>query len=329
MNSILFDLDETLHYSEEHLKTPSWNHLLSPWGWVWKLQDNQCYEGFQFVQDKQRPERGINPHQFIGRLIETLGLELAKIGRSDLEVAGFQPQNIEALLRLKERSSDEDNLTAKMTKILFREWATFLVNRVKQEGVVPVPGAAEMVKRFHEAGYKIGVVTQAPQKYAQEVLKCLGLWTPKRDERIVDVIVSGEMVRKPKPDPEPLMLANWLLGWKEQLACALAQKGAILTREERAELAKSWWRESMTTHRPKAYIGDTRSDVEAGVAFGIPVIIIRGEGTDPEQLRELGAALVVKHPDEVMPDILEKEPFLYYPREVELELNPPFRFKER
>lgn len=64
------------------------------------------------------------------------------------------------------------------------------------EGVSPLPGAAEWVRRLHADGWLQAVASSAPRLNVETVLRALQL------ERFFDATVAAEDVTKGKPDPE-------------------------------------------------------------------------------------------------------------------------------
>ncbi|WP_169950493.1 HAD family phosphatase [Microbispora sp. H11081] len=73
-------------------------------------------------------------------------------------------------------------------------------------GIVPVPGAAELVSRVAELGDSLALVTSAQRWWAVERLTEIGVL------EVVRTIVSAEDVAVGKPDPSGYLLAADLLG---------------------------------------------------------------------------------------------------------------------
>ncbi|MGH3356929.1 MAG: HAD family hydrolase, partial [Nocardioidaceae bacterium] len=59
-----------------------------------------------------------------------------------------------------------------------------------------VPGAARLVRRVHDAGVPVAVVTSAPRSWVDEALDLLGV------ADLVSTVVTAEDVTAGKPDPE-------------------------------------------------------------------------------------------------------------------------------
>lgn len=68
------------------------------------------------------------------------------------------------------------------------------------------PGTVEMVRRIKAAGHRLGLVTSKSRGGAQRGLSLMGL------DGVMEVIIGADDVVKPKPDPEPVLLALERLG---------------------------------------------------------------------------------------------------------------------
>jgi phosphoglycolate phosphatase len=109
-------------------------------------------------------------------------------------------------------------------------------------------GAADALQALHAAGLRIAVVTNKQQRFADSLLRLLGLhpW--------IDRIVGGDTCERRKPDPQPLLFACERLGVP-----------AVRT----------------------LMVGDSTNDVQAARAAGIPILcVVHGynEGADPRTL---------------------------------------------
>jgi phosphoglycolate phosphatase len=102
-------------------------------------------------------------------------------------------------------------------------------------------GAVETVRAIRRSGLRTAVVTNSPAALARRILERIGLRSD------FDCIAGGDEVRLGKPDPELLFLALGRLGAKARRA---------------------------------AFVGDTRLDVEAARASGVPMIGYRVAGGD-------------------------------------------------
>lgn len=73
--------------------------------------------------------------------------------------------------------------------------------RVAAEGVGPLPGAADWVKRLGAEGWRQAVASSGPRRNVEVSLRALGF-----SERI-QAIASAEDVKKGKPDPQVFLTA--------------------------------------------------------------------------------------------------------------------------
>ena len=110
------------------------------------------------------------------------------------------------------------------------------------------PGVAPGLAALHAAGVKLAVVTNKPARAARAVLRDAQL------ARWIDALVAGDSGLAPKPHPEPLLRACAELG--------VAPQEALM-------------------------VGDSRVDVLAARAAGVPVVCVPygyNEGEDPRTL---------------------------------------------
>ncbi len=114
--------------------------------------------------------------------------------------------------------------------------------RIAQEGIAPLPGAVETIRRLHRRGVPQAIVSSAPPENIRVVLEALGL------AGLLAVTVSGEEVRRGKPDPESFLLAARRLGRPPQRCIVVEDAPAGIEAARRAGmpcLALS------TTHPPE------------------------------------------------------------------------------
>lgn len=84
-------------------------------------------------------------------------------------------------------------------------WLTDRVFELFAEGLVWRPGAYELLREVRAAGIPTALVTSTGRKLVEVALDTLG-------RENFDVVVCGDEVRTPKPDPEPYRTAAGLLG---------------------------------------------------------------------------------------------------------------------
>jgi HAD superfamily hydrolase (TIGR01509 family) len=77
-------------------------------------------------------------------------------------------------------------------------------HQLDRADVLPYPGIAEVVARLRQRGHPIAVFTGASSRAAQLLLQSAGI--------LVDVLVGGDEVTRPKPDPGGLVKAAERLG---------------------------------------------------------------------------------------------------------------------
>jgi beta-phosphoglucomutase len=77
---------------------------------------------------------------------------------------------------------------------------------VRQEGLAPLPGAAEWVERLHREGWQQAIASSAPRANVDAVLDALGL------RRWFQATVSAEDVTAGKPDPQVFLIAASRVG---------------------------------------------------------------------------------------------------------------------
>jgi pyrophosphatase PpaX len=123
------------------------------------------------------------------------------------------------------------------------------------------PGVSDTVKRLHNAGIRIGIVTTKMRATTQRALQLLGL------ESYMETIVSIDDVDNPKPHPEPVAKAIQALG--------ITPSEALM-------------------------VGDSSVDMESAIAAGaIPIGVawsLKGE----EYLFKSGAVRVLREMDELL-----------------------------
>lgn len=121
------------------------------------------------------------------------------------------------------------------------------------------PGAQAALARLRDAGWRLAVCTNKPERASREVLAALGL------EALMEAVAGGDTFPVRKPDPGHLLGLLALLG---------APPGAAVM------------------------LGDGANDVAVARAAGLPVVAVaHGYGTTPAH--ELGADAVIAHFDEL------------------------------
>lgn len=76
----------------------------------------------------------------------------------------------------------------------------------RDEGLSPLPGAAEWAERLHAAGWRQAIASSAPVENVRVLLSVLRL------ERVFDAVAAAEDVTAGKPDPQVFLVAAARLG---------------------------------------------------------------------------------------------------------------------
>ncbi len=119
----------------------------------------------------------------------------------------------------------------------------------------PFAGATAALQRLHAAGLKIAIVTNKQFRFADALIRALGL------ERWIDLVVGGDSCERRKPDPEPLLYACARLG---------------------------------ATPETALMVGDSANDVEAARGAGIPVICVPYGYDEGRDARTLACDLLIE-----------------------------------
>jgi len=126
----------------------------------------------------------------------------------------------------------------------------------------PFHGVEQLLARLVEAGKPLGIVTNKISRFADPVLEHAG-W-----EDHFGCLVTGDRVKRPKPDPEPVLMACRALG---------IPPANVL------------------------FVGDDRRDVAAGLAAGTMTAVAAWGYIEPgEDPGNWGADLLVRSPEELL-----------------------------
>jgi len=102
------------------------------------------------------------------------------------------------------------------------EWLTDRVFELFGKGLVWRPGAFELLHAVRAAGLPTALVTSTGRRLVEVALDTLG-------RENFDVVVCGDEVRSPKPDPEPYRTAAALLGVPIEACVAIEDSPTGLT----------------------------------------------------------------------------------------------------
>lgn len=131
-----------------------------------------------------------------GLSIDEEGFRRHVSGRSNLEIG---------LRFFPNRPEDERASLLSRKEALFREYAVDLV---------PLAGALEFMDQAKAAGTKLALVTNAPRENVEHMLRAITAW-----DRF-DLVIYGDELERPKPDPLPYLQALSQLGVKSHAALA-------------------------------------------------------------------------------------------------------------
>ncbi len=125
----------------------------------------------------------------------------------------------------------------------------------------PFSGIEQLLVRLVEAGTPLGIVTNKISRFADPVLEHAG-W-----EGCFGCLVTGDRVKYPKPDPEPVLMACEVLG--------IAPQNVL-------------------------FVGDDRRDIDAGLAAGTMTAVAAWGYIEPgDDPGDWGADLLVRSPEEL------------------------------
>jgi len=89
---------------------------------------------------------------------------------------------------------------------------SFKVEKIMQrravEGIAPMKGAMELLSWLNQQGIACVLVTSTAREAAERILRELGMWD------LLSNRITGDMITRSKPDPEPYLRAAALAGVK-------------------------------------------------------------------------------------------------------------------
>lgn len=124
------------------------------------------------------------------------------------------------------------------------------------------PGVADMLDALDQAGIRWGVVTNKVSSLSQPLMRDLGL-TPRSA-----CLVSGDSTPKPKPAPEPLLLAGKLLGIsaRDCLYVGDDERDILAGRAAHMRTAAAGWGYMGDKPDPRSWLPDVICETPAEVA---------------------------------------------------------------
>jgi len=142
-------------------------------------------------------------------------------------------------------------------------------HEVQLPRIQPLPGAPELLDRLRQAEVPLAVVTNKIEEGAYEQLDAMG-WTER-----FSAVIGADSAARPKPFPDPALLALERLGVQPEAA---------------------------------AFLGDTGADMECSLTAGIPVRIGIVHTRAPAAMEAAGATHLARHLDEAAAVLFERLP---------------------
>lgn len=143
-----------------------------------------------------------------GTLVDTHDLILASMRFATREVLGRVLPDEELMAQVgiplatqMERFAQGDKAVCDDLLRVYREYN----HAHHDEAVRLFPGVAEGLRRLHEAGFSMGVVTSKLHPLAQHGLEITGVW------QYLDCLIGPDDCPIGKPQPEPIVMAAGLL----------------------------------------------------------------------------------------------------------------------
>lgn len=129
-----------------------------------------------------------------------------------------------------------------------------------QAEVLPLPGAADLVRGLARAGFQVALASSGDPEFAREAVATLGI------ESDIATLTTSADVEGSKPDPDLVL--------------------ETLRRLDGVTRA--------------VFVGDTPYDVQAALKAGLQCLTLRSGGYSGAELREAGAAAVVDVPADLV-----------------------------
>lgn len=205
----------------------------------------------RLVDVKDQPHRQARPDaameirsvlfDFDGTLIDSMGLVYEAFQTSIENALGRRPPRAEIrrFFGLPESEIIRRIVGSERAEYAIEEFHRVYESRHAAEAKV-FPGIMELIERLPSAGVALGIVTGKGRRSTEFALRAFGL------DRWFKVVITGDDVTHPKPDPEGILKAVQCLG------------------ESREHVL---------------YVGDAAADVEMGLAAGVRLAL---PGWNPE-----------------------------------------------
>lgn len=200
-------------------------------------------------------------------LLDSLNYSIAEVGLSALTIENFKP-----ILgrggREMIRTAHERQQRQLAPETLERLYHMFLGHYADNipGRSRPFNGVVELLNRLQDAGYVLAICTNKTEKLAKSLIEGL-----KLSSRFA-AICGADTFERPKPDPAHL------LG-------TISQSGG--------------------DHRQAIMVGDSKTDIDAAKAIGIPVIAV-DFGYSDRHVREFEPSISISRFDEFTVDLAER-----------------------
>jgi beta-phosphoglucomutase len=102
---------------------------------------------------------------------------------------------------------------------------------VSEEGITPLPGAEEWVRRLHHRGWRQAIASSAPRLNIEVMHGALSF------DGLIDTLVGAEDVNAGKPDPEVFLVAATRLGVQPSRCVVVEDAEAGIQAARRAGMA--------------------------------------------------------------------------------------------
>jgi len=124
-----------------------------------------------------------------------------------------------------------DRTTPELVRRLGDDKEALYRELISAAGIVPLPGAAECVRRLYEAGWRQAIASSAPKLNVQRMADVLGL------AGSMGALISAEDVSHGKPDPEVFLVAAAALGVPPDRCIVVEDAAAGIEAARRAGMA--------------------------------------------------------------------------------------------
>ncbi|MBU0530182.1 MAG: HAD family phosphatase [Candidatus Aenigmatarchaeota archaeon] len=108
---------------------------------------------------------------------------------------------------------DENGIDGDAAHVAAEKWDKVI--QLAEESVDPMPGAVQLITELAENGFKLAVASSSNTEFVRLVLSKLDLLDK------FQAVVTGDDVKKGKPDPEPFLLAASRIGVKPEEAVVI------------------------------------------------------------------------------------------------------------